>query len=91
MIIYSEKTEQKYDSVEDCLKAEKAYDEEQRQKEIEQEKKEQRIREAYNNAIKAFDEYQEAIGATNGDVAFAGLDFIMEWVLGKEDKDDERR
>ena len=88
MIIYSEKTDQKYNSVEECLEAEKAYDEEQKQKEIEQEKKEQRIREAYDNAIKAFDEYQKVIGATNGDVAFAGLDFIMEWVLGKEDKND---
>ena len=34
MIIYSEKTDQKYDSVKECLEAEKAYDEKQRQKEI---------------------------------------------------------
>lgn len=88
MIIYSEKTEQRYDSVDDCLKAEKAYDEEQRQKEIEQEKKEQHIREAYDNAIKAFDEYQKAIEATNADVSLAGLDFIMEWLLRKENEND---
>ena len=89
MIIYSEKTEQRYDNVEDCLKAEKAFDEEQRQKEIEQEKREQRIREAYDNAIKAFDEYQKAIDASDVDVSLAGLDFIMEWLLRKDNKDDE--
>ena len=84
MIIYSEKTEHKYDSVEDCLEAEKAFDEEQRRKEAEEELKEKRIREAYDNAVKAFDEYQKAIGATDNDVINAGFDFILEWVLGKD-------
>lgn len=89
MIIYSEKTEQRYDSVDDCLKAEKEFDELQRQKEIEQEKKEERIREAYDNAIKAFDEYQQAIGATDAEASLAGFDFIMEWLFRKENKNDE--
>jgi AAA15 family ATPase/GTPase len=86
MIIYSEKTEQRYDSVDECLEAEKAYDEQKRQEEIAQEKREQDIREKYDNAVKAFDEYQKAIGADNGDVAMAGLDFVLEWILGKEKK-----
>ena len=88
MIIYSEKTDQTYDNVEDCLAAEKTFDEEQEKKAIEEELKEKKIREAYNNAIDAFNEYQKAIGATNEDVANAGFDFILEWVFGKDRDND---
>ena len=62
MIIYSEITEQKYDSVEECLKAEKAHMEAERKRKEEAENKQKELDKAYDEAISAAERYFELAG-----------------------------
>lgn len=69
MYIYSEKTNKKYESVEECLKAEKQYDEErereaERKKKLREQKEERKkeVSDAFDKAYDLLEKYREDYG-----------------------------
>lgn len=68
MYIYSEKTNKKYDSVEACVEAEKAYDEQLERARLEKEKltseraaRAKEVEDAYQKAVNARKEYDAVL------------------------------
>lgn len=85
MYIYSEKTKKRYDTVDECLAAEKEFDEAEIKKQEEAEAKERQreargreVKEAYDLMIKAENRYYDLVKQYNKDYnsLFSSLWFI---------------
>ena len=84
MIITSELTGKRYETVDDCIKDERAFKEQQAAKELAEKARQAKIDAAYKKAIDAFKEYQEALGVSDDDAQVFGLDFITDLIFGKD-------
>lgn len=87
MIISSELTGKTYETVEDCLAAEKAFKEEEKRKAEAEAKKDKELEEALDEVITACERYLELVGAnykisTGEPATFTGtLDFFNSTLL----------
>ena len=72
MIIYSEIFGKTFDSVDECLQAEKEYElllkEEEQRKKREREKLENRVHDTYEGLVNAWSSYKKAIDAAGYDI-----------------------
>ena len=84
MIITSELTGKRYETVDDCIEDEKRFKEAQAAKELAEKARQAKIDAAYKKAIDAFREYQKALGVSDDDAQVFGLDFITDLIFGKD-------
>lgn len=85
MIITSELTGKRYETVDECVADEKRFKEAQAAKELAEKARQAKIDAAYKKAINAFKEYQEALGVSDDDAQVFGLDFIADLIFGKDE------